>query len=778
MIYLAGTDFSHLTNDELIKGIKALDLPDYIRSKAYGIDVRETLAQMTEMTIQLGVNMGLSPDEALNWARKLQESVSQSEFDSWVATLLDGGPSIFMNTLSELQTTYPNGAAGVALVRETDPAKIYVWNGSTWEDFGDYQGIEIKNGTVTTEKIADNAVTPDVTTFAKQGKNLFTGKLHDIGLGGVNSNVISDAEGYLSAIVPVKPNTKYTVTTFDELTIKRLGTFSEYPTSGAANVRNNQGSVGIESLDITTGSNDYYLVANVSIDNTVPSQLQIEEGERTTYEAPNTNIYIDLADDVFPDVTPEKTTFIKRNTKNLFDGELHNLWIVGSPERVGIPSNPTWQSIIVKVDPNATHSVRFKDPLTYFRVWQFDKYPEPNKDIAYIGTNGFHNTDFTRITTRSDAEYMMITVTDIDGDGEIHEDVIVERGYDTNPPYELDTDKIQVEPPKNHFITSHVSGNYEQIGDNMTIVPSDHDDFVGLVYSIWDEMMNDFPDYITKKYMWSEPVDNLPVYKYTFKPPLPDTVQNLGTIDDIEFEKILVISNIHAYEKIAAGQVITFFQELVYNWRTSDVLSMLRWNIQFDVFAVYNPYGLQYQQRRNGNGVDLNENFNIKWGNKYPADHMQYAGPSALSEYENQQFDKYLDEHNDYMFAVDFHQSNNYEMMGYVVATKTATESVRKLLVGVASQMNQYSKANYPEIVGDDNSSDFYLVQEGGDKGRMYQFLDKKGIPSLIYETSTNDITMPTDACYKMGVTTIGNLFLSAVRFRDELKVIEKDFGD
>ena len=158
MIHLAGTDFSHLTDDELIKGIKALDLPDYIRSKAYGIDVRETLAQMTEMTIQLGVNMGLSPDDALKWARKLQETVSQSEFDSWVATLLDGGPSIFMNTLSELQSTYPNGAAGVALVRETDPAKIYVWSGTAWEDFGNYQGVEVKDDSISFTKIKTNTV--------------------------------------------------------------------------------------------------------------------------------------------------------------------------------------------------------------------------------------------------------------------------------------------------------------------------------------------------------------------------------------------------------------------------------------------------------------------------------------------------------------------------------------------------------------------------------------------------------------------------------------------
>ena len=68
----------------------------------------------------------------------------------------DGGPSIFMDTLSELQTTYPNGTSGVALVRETDPAKIYVWNGSSWEDFGNYQGIEIEDGTITLEKLSEN----------------------------------------------------------------------------------------------------------------------------------------------------------------------------------------------------------------------------------------------------------------------------------------------------------------------------------------------------------------------------------------------------------------------------------------------------------------------------------------------------------------------------------------------------------------------------------------------------------------------------------------------
>lgn len=181
-------DFTRLTKDEKINGIKATKLPDYFRTKYHGGDVRETFAQLSELTIQLGINMGLSPDDAILWARKLQEAIPRSEFDSWVATLVDGGPSIFMNTLNELKTAYPNGAAGVALVRETDPAKIYVWNGSAWEDFGDYQGFEIKDGGVTTKKLADEVVTPDKTDFLT---TVFSENLFDINDTSYNMGIIT-----------------------------------------------------------------------------------------------------------------------------------------------------------------------------------------------------------------------------------------------------------------------------------------------------------------------------------------------------------------------------------------------------------------------------------------------------------------------------------------------------------------------------------------------------------------------------------------------------------
>ncbi|MFV8804768.1 SGNH/GDSL hydrolase family protein [Aerococcus urinaeequi] len=205
-------DLTGLTQDEITHGIKSSKLPDYIRYKQYLADTNEALAQLAEMIIQFAVNLGLDPDQTMDWARKLQQALPQSEFDSWVATLLDGGPSIFMNTLGELQAKYPNGAAGVALVRETDPAKIYVWNGTAWEDFGDFQGIEIKDGTITSSKIADGVINRSkINYYVGKLKNIFTIDGYQPDSYYVyNSGAVSSLSGWnTTKMLPVYPGEKY-----------------------------------------------------------------------------------------------------------------------------------------------------------------------------------------------------------------------------------------------------------------------------------------------------------------------------------------------------------------------------------------------------------------------------------------------------------------------------------------------------------------------------------------------------------------------------------------
>ena len=404
---MAGTDFSHLTSDELIKGIKALDLPDYIRSKAYGIDVRETLAQMTEMTIQLGVNMGLSPDDALKWARKLQETVSQSEFDSWVATLLDGGPSIFMNTFSELQSTYPNGASGVALVRETDPAKIYVWNGTSWEDFGDYQGIEIKDGTITADKIATGAVRTDNTDFlTKRVYNMFD---PDTLINNTILSPITGAEvaydGYsVSGYIEVKPNTEYSLFYssnhywFDE-NKQIIGS-----ATGGGTPKN-----------FTSPSNANFI--RVTQDNTRPYQMLVEGTVDITEFTPYETVYsfekggLDI-DNISGEFLLERNKGVEKHVYNLFS--LENLTLNATLHANGTINNVSGydMSDYIKVKPNTTY--RRLQALNYF--W-FDK----DKKVITYGMGGGLPTE---ITSPANAEYIRQNVRSSD-----HQQTLVEVSY-------------------------------------------------------------------------------------------------------------------------------------------------------------------------------------------------------------------------------------------------------------------------------------------------------------------------------------------------------------
>ena len=108
---MAGTDFSHLTDEELLNGIKALNIPDYIRTKSYGIDVRETLAQMTEMLMQLAYNQGMSPQQAKEWVSQLNNKITKGQ--------------VTMSDLSqEIKEAFTGGAVAVVGVNAVGTENI------------------------------------------------------------------------------------------------------------------------------------------------------------------------------------------------------------------------------------------------------------------------------------------------------------------------------------------------------------------------------------------------------------------------------------------------------------------------------------------------------------------------------------------------------------------------------------------------------------------------------------------------------------------------------
>ena len=174
---MAGTDFSHLTTDELIKGIKALAIPDYIRSKGHGIDVRETLAQMTEMLMQLAYNQGMNPQQAKEWASQLNNKIVKGQV-----------------TMSDLTQEVKEALTGgsVAVVGEN---------------------------AVGTVNITNQAVTPGKTTFfVNNPENMIDPNDFSQGYVDITGNVLPSDASVTSGYIPIKPNTAYRLQTKTPIT--------------------------------------------------------------------------------------------------------------------------------------------------------------------------------------------------------------------------------------------------------------------------------------------------------------------------------------------------------------------------------------------------------------------------------------------------------------------------------------------------------------------------------------------------------------------------------
>lgn len=408
-------DFSRISEDEKINGIKITNVPKYIRDKAYLTDFSETLAQLAEMIIQLGVNLSLDPDEALEWARKLQESVSQSEFDSWVATLLDGGPSIFMNTLSELQSTYPNGTPGVALVRETDPAKIYVWNGTAWEDFGDYQGIEVGDGTITNSKLVPRAVSADKTDFfdttSKRVEADFEEKerwVPNEGTGGIHF-----ADGRTSYIGKVEVG-DYELKAPAQYTRLRIFQYDTYPTfSSPTAISSDQ-----QATRIIHGDADGK-PATLEFKITKAGYLVIYFEDKAEFELIYTEQKIPTNLLEIKNVNPSQTDFIEVTERNITgDGTVEIDGVLNLDTRklhTSVNPGTGQDTTIFKIDKNSTYTIKIPTSLItggHKRIYVYKNYPtridQISTEIAseVLATDGSVNEEI--VYTAKEDSYLAV----------------------------------------------------------------------------------------------------------------------------------------------------------------------------------------------------------------------------------------------------------------------------------------------------------------------------------------------------------------------------------
>lgn len=143
------------------------ELTDWMRTKAKGSDVREIIAQLFERTwlenIKAG-NANMEVVKARGTAATLGDRLDRmtSDIDSkasakWVEkslnNILSTTPKASLANLEEIQRTYPNGANGIVVAR--DSGKWYYWSDAskTWTEGGTYQSRVIGENEVTADNV-------------------------------------------------------------------------------------------------------------------------------------------------------------------------------------------------------------------------------------------------------------------------------------------------------------------------------------------------------------------------------------------------------------------------------------------------------------------------------------------------------------------------------------------------------------------------------------------------------------------------------------------------
>lgn len=150
-------------------------------------------------------------DEAQQRANKddeLQASkADQLYVDQVLSIVSTGGPDDILLSIVALNTKYPSGSPRTKLVFDssfTDGAHSFLWNGTSWQDTGLYQGNGIAADSIGENEIKPKSVSENLTTFIKSTTNHFNKMTNqsdkyyvpDTTEGNVGTMIINSAAGY------------------------------------------------------------------------------------------------------------------------------------------------------------------------------------------------------------------------------------------------------------------------------------------------------------------------------------------------------------------------------------------------------------------------------------------------------------------------------------------------------------------------------------------------------------------------------------------------------
>ena len=659
------------------------------------------------------------------------------------------------------------------------------WDRKTRNDINDnfkelYEGM---NGPISADRlpiidgsiIAPGSITAESTDFITPGKNLFNGQyikgysyFSAVGeYGAVGKS--SEEESYIG-IIKIEQGETYTVTKLSGGNRLNVMLTNEIPRSSEyvllmEPVWQGDFSSSKQNYTFTNNVGAKYLVVQTNYGSSDLPKLQVEIGsESTEYE----DYEIKFAGEVdFKDVTPEKTTFFKKSSKNLFGGEYYtnltySVLPQGSNGRLIYTSSDDRYVAIEEIEEGETFSLTKLEGGNRFNVMlindiPFSSNPVPLEAPIWQGTFTPDKQTYT-FTNDVNAKYVAIQ-TNL---GEPNPPRLqIEKGS-TPTPYEpgIYIPKQYIEPNDEKDLSVDYRFNfpvnlyslYRKQNDIANYIEDPGELTVEEYHTMFNDLVSQHTE-IAKRTKLGDVTGDFPLYLYEIKPPTywVDYENDSGGTGGrpSPLPKITMTTGIHGHERSPSISAFYAFKELLENPEDNELIDFLKMNVHFECIALANPSGWTDGTYNNGNNVNLNRDFPP---NREPE---QIEAILIKNHLDNANMD----------FFIDFH--NMYFRDGYIGYTLSSSDVFKYSMNNVYRDLGRSWAKQYPEMPQEiDHIWGYNSIPNNGTVGNYVQ--TQLGIESALMEIIRSNNWLGggsfSEPIARMGVELIVNAIASALR--------------
>ena len=527
-------------------------------------------------------------------------------------------------------------------------------------DDGTLGALTIEDESITKEKLAKDSVNIEKCNFLEGISNFDNlHKKFTTGVGQGGGNIVVGNSNNVSSIIKVIPNKSYKVTVSgehdrfricgintDEDTIPATTPYTiSYINSDTLDtfIIDDCGDINTLVISVSASSQqpnlEVYLNGESDVNFKFP--LKADYVKETAIISGSTIINNTIAGEAIIDgsIEPLKTSFLVEG-KNKYKGDILTGYaiIASGKGALSYQSNNPSNYIIAyaNIKPDTQYTISYPETSEKFRIIELNKvYDLNNGEVPSGGDKLIINDDklkeFT-FTTSTEAKMICIYMSD---SGTIHKLQIEENdrktgyrqyGFKLFDRYIEDiTDINMVTDMFKQFIIDkdNVANKFYDcsvLEYNKNITKTQHTD----IYTLYDELVTNYPNYVTKEVLGSTTYNNLQINCYKFTPEtlgFTNFDAHLGTFTSTgekripkNRQRILICTGTHGDERSSVVGAYTFLKDVCTNPNNNALLERIRREIEIIIIPVVNPTGYNAMSRyaeksENSYVVDMNRQF-------------------------------------------------------------------------------------------------------------------------------------------------------------------------